>query len=124
MNVIVTSFTVTECCVNLFLSIIRPVRPDEVGGEYFIRLPLISNGIILNGFSESRADNGFGDDVVGSGDMAEEEEYCEPLRDDSDADLWSCGDEALDSSSVASDDSSLSEDVSIVSFRSDVLCEV
>ena len=51
VKVIVTSLTVTECCVNLFLSIIRPVRPLDVGGEYFMRLPLISSGVIRNGFS-------------------------------------------------------------------------
>lgn len=38
MNVIVISLTVTECWVNLFLSMIKPVRPVEVGGAYLIIL--------------------------------------------------------------------------------------
>lgn len=53
VNVIVTSFTVTECCVNLFLSIMSPVLPLEVGGEYLIKLPLTSNGVTLKGLSEN-----------------------------------------------------------------------
>lgn len=51
--------------MNLFLSIIKPVLPLEVGGEYLMRLPLTSKGVILNGFSEGLVD-GAGDEVVGS----------------------------------------------------------
>lgn len=92
VNVIVTSLTVTECCVNLFLSIINPVLPLEVGGEYLIILPLTSNGVILNRFSATLVE-GKGDDVVGLGDMSEyddedvdEDEACVEM-DEAEADL-------------------------------------
>lgn len=61
VNVIVTSLTVTECCVNLFLSMIRPVLPVEVGGTYLIKLPLISIGVELLGDFTDNADDA--DDV-------------------------------------------------------------
>lgn len=39
-----------------FLSIMRPVLPVEVGGRYFIKLPLISMGLILTVFSRDWCD--------------------------------------------------------------------
>lgn len=76
VNVIVTSLTVTECCVNLFLSIISPVLPLEVGGEYLIKFPFTSSGVTLNGFSEAFVERGVGagEVVWGSGVAADEEE--------------------------------------------------
>lgn len=79
----VTSLTVTECWENLFLSIISPVLPLEVGGEYLMRFPLTSIGVILKGFLEDFVE-GIGNEFVGSGELADDDEIWEVAGDESD----------------------------------------
>lgn len=64
VNVIVTSLTVTECCVKRFLSMMRPVLPLEVGGEYLIKFPSTSSLATLKELSPATLAEGAGELAV------------------------------------------------------------
>lgn len=119
----VTSLTVTECWVNRFLSIIRPVLPVDVGGAYLIKLPLISIGVdLLCDLSSSpvlvvlliECSLWFGDETVRSGEVEEEENIVVAGETDNERSPILSDLEECESLSVASDSSESDPDASFL----------